>query len=146
VGAAGAATAAAEPPAHKAPLAAHIERAVARLTTLRSGGKRSAEFAGRVDATVRELDHLAADARAARGDRRAVIVDRLQALDGELLEAAMKETETDASVVATLNREAEMELAPFISRMPQQALDRAHKAAFQRLLRDAVGLPVLAYE
>src|SRR6266540_2127844 len=49
VGAAGAATAAAEPPAHKAPLAAHIERAVARLTTLRSGGKRSAEFAGRVD-------------------------------------------------------------------------------------------------
>ena len=145
VGAAGAATAAAEPPARKAPLAAHIERAVARLTTLRAGG-RSAEFAERVDAAVRELDHLAADARAARGDRRAVIVDRLQALDGELLEAAMKETETDASVVATLDREAEAELAPFISRMPQQALDRARSAAFQRLLRDAFGLPVLAYE
>ena len=146
VGAAGAATAAAEPPARTAPLAAHIERAVARLTTLRSGGKRSAEFAGRVDAAVRELDHLAADARAARGDRRAVIVDRLQSLDGELLEAAMKETEADASVVATLNSEAEAELAPFILRMPQQALDRARAAAFQRLLRDALGLPVLAYE
>jgi len=145
VGTAGAATTA-EPPARKAPLAAHIERAIARLTTLRAGGKRSVEFAERVDAVVRELDHLAADARAARGDRRAAIVDRLQALDGELLEAAVKETETDASVVAALNREAEAELAPFISRMPQQALDRARSAAFQRLLRDGVGLPVLAYE
>jgi len=113
---------------------------------LRAGGKRSAEFAGRVDAAVRELDHLAADARAARGDRRAAIVDRLQALDGELLEAAMKETEADGSVLAALNREAEAELAPFMSRMPQQALDRARNAAFQRLLRDALSLPVLAYE
>jgi hypothetical protein len=67
-------------------------------------------------------------------------------LDGELLEAAMKETETDASVVATLNREAEAELAPFVARMPPQALDRARSAAFQRLLRDGFGLPVLAYE
>ena len=106
---------------------------------MRAGGKRSAAFAERIDAAVRELDHLAADARAARGDRR-------QALDGELLEAAVKETETDASVVATLNREAETELAPFISRMPQQALERARSAAFQRLLRDGFGLPVLAYE
>jgi len=146
VGAAGPATTAAEAPARKAPLAAHIERAVARLTAVRAGGKRSAAFAERIDAAVRELDHLAADARAARGDRRAAIVDRLQALDGELLEAAVKETETDASVVATLNREAETELAPFISRMPQQALDRARSAAFQRLLRDGFGLPVLAYE
>jgi hypothetical protein len=146
VGAAGAAMPADEPPARKAPIAAHIERAVARLTALRAGGKRSATFAGRVDAVVRELDHLAADARAARGDRRAVIVDRLQALDAELLEAALKETETDASVVATLNREAEAELAPFLSRMPPQALDRARSAAFQRLLRDALGLPVVTYE
>jgi hypothetical protein len=146
VGVGGGATPAAEPPARKAPLAAHIERAVARLTTLRGGGKRSAEFAGRVDAVVRELDHLAADARAARGDRRAVIIDRLQTLDGELIEAAVKETQTDASIVATLNREAEAELAPFISRMPEQALDRARVAAFQRLLRDALGLPLLQYE
>lgn len=145
-GGGGGVTPVAEPPARKAPLAAHIERAVARLTTLRGGGKRSAEFAGRVDAVVRELDHLAADARAARGDRRAVIIDRLQTLDGELIEAAVKETQTDASIVATLNREAEAELAPFISRMPEQALDRARVAAFQRLLRDALGLPVLQYE
>src|SRR6476661_6751896 len=53
VGTAGAATTA-EPPARKAPLAAHIERAIARLTTLRAGGKRSVAFAERVDAVVRE--------------------------------------------------------------------------------------------
>jgi hypothetical protein len=75
-----------------------------------------------------------------------VIIDRLQTLDGELIEAAVRETQTDASIVATLNREAEAELAPFISRMPEQALDRARVAAFQRLLRDALGLPVLLYE
>ena len=75
-----------------------------------------------------------------------MIIDRLQTLDGELIEAAAKETQTDASIVATLNREAEAELAPFISRMPEPALDRARVAAFQRLLRDALGLPVLQYE
>jgi hypothetical protein len=146
VGTARATSPAAERPARKAPLAAHIERVVARLTMLRAGGKRSAEFAGRVDSAVRELDHLAAEARAARGDRRAAIVERLQTIDGELLEAARNETESDASVLAALNREADAELAPFISRMPQQALDRARNAAFQRLLRDALGLPVLTYE
>jgi hypothetical protein len=133
-----------EPPARKSPLAAHIERAVARLTTLRAGGKRSAAFGDRIDAAVRQLDHLAADARAARGEARARIVERLQSLDDDLLNAAVDEA--DASLAATLRLEAEAELAPFVSRMPQAALDRARGAAFHRLLRDTIGLPVLTYE
>jgi hypothetical protein len=93
---------------------------------------------------VRQLDHLAADARAARGEARARIVERLQSLDEELVNAAVDEA--DAALAATLRLEAEAELAPFISRMPQEALDRARGAAFQRLLRDTLGLPALTYE
>jgi hypothetical protein len=103
-------------------------------------------LASRIDAAVRELDHLAADARGARGDRREMIAARLQALDDELVDAALAETGTDSSTAATLNREAEEELAPFVSRMPLPELERARQAAIRRLLRDAFGLPVLTYE
>lgn len=136
--------AAEEAPVRKSPLAAHIERAVARLTALRAGGKRSAAFGDRVDAVVRQLDHLAADARTARGEARARIIERLQSLDEELANAAVGEADT--SLAAALRLEAEAELAPFVSRMPQEALDRAREAAFHRILRDALGLPVLTYE
>ena len=134
------------PPPRKAPLAAHIERAIARLTTSRAGGTRTPTFDSHVCAVVRELDHLVADARGARGERRASIAARLQELDTDLVRAALQETGTDRSVVAALTREAEAELAPFVSRMPPPALERARTAAFERLLREAFGLPVLTYE
>jgi hypothetical protein len=130
----------------KPPLAAHIERAIARLTTSRAGRTRTPAFDTHVEAVVRELDHLVADARGARGERRESIAARLQELDGELVQAALKETGSDRSVVAALTREAEEELAAFASRMPPGAFERARTAAFERLLRDAFGLPVLAYE
>lgn len=134
-----------EGPAPKKPaLAAHIERVVARLTSLRGGGRRSNSFAERVDAAVRELDNLAGDARAARGDSRAGIIDRLRALDGDLIAAAAGEI--DAETNAKLKAEADSELRPFAQRMPSEALDRARDAAFTRLLRESIGLPVLAYE
>jgi hypothetical protein len=139
-------TAAEEPPPRKPALAAHIERAIARLTALRAGGKRTAAFGNRVDAVVRELDLLAAEARGARGERREMIAGRLQALDRELLDATLKESGTDTPLIASLARDAEVELAPFLARMPPAALERARTAAFDRLLRDAFGLPVLTYE
>src|SRR6266849_2330877 len=42
--------------------------------------------------------------------------------------------------------EAETELAPFAARMPADARARAIDAAFDRLLRDFVGLPTLSHE
>jgi len=133
-----------EPAVRKSPLAAHIERGIAKLTALRAGETRSTVFADRIDAAVRQLDHLAADARAARGEARARIIERLQSLDEELVSGAAQEA--DAALAATLRLEADAELAPFISRMPPEALDRARGAAFHRLLRDTLGLPVLTYE
>ena len=134
------------PPPRKAPLEAHIERVIARLTSSRAGGARTAAFDSHVDAIVRELDHLVPDARGARGERRESIAARLQELDAELIQAALDATGTDKSVVAALTHEAETELAPFASRMPPPAFERARTAAFERLLRDTFGLPVLTYE
>ena len=145
VGVSAAASDGTEEPAPKKPaLAAHIERAVVRLTSLRGGGRRSASFGDRVDVAVRELDSLAGDARAARGEARAGIIDRLRALDRDLCAAATEAI--DSETKTTLEAEADAELLPFAQRMPLDALERARHAAFTRLLRESAGLPVLAYE
>jgi vacuolar-type H+-ATPase subunit H len=128
----------------KPALAGHIDRVVARLTSVRGGGRRSAVFGERIDAAVRELDRLAADARTVRGEARAAVIDRLRGLDDELITAA--EGEIDAEAGTRLRAEAEAELLPFAQRMPSDALERARHAAFTRLLRESMGLPVLAYE
>jgi len=133
-----------EPVPRKPALAGHIERAVARLTSLRGGGRRSAAFGERVDEAVRELDSLAADARTARGEARANLIDRLRALDDQLIASAAGEIDAEAG--ARLRTEAEAELLPFAQRMPPDALEHARHAAFARLLRESMGLPVLAYE
>ena len=137
-------TAAEEPSSRKPALGKHIERAIARLTSLRAGGARSAIFNERVDGLVRRLDQLLAEGRAARGDARSAIVDALRALDDELLDAAR--IEANEELLATLARDAEAELAPFKARMPKDELARARAAASERLLRDAFGLPHLAYD
>ena len=134
----------AEPPSRRPALAGHIERALARLTSLRGGGARSAIFNERIDAVVRQLDQLVADARGARGDVRAALVEKLRVLDNELVGAARAEA-TD-ELTATLNKEADAELAPFKARMPRAEYTRAHHAAVDRLVRDAFGLPGLTYD
>jgi hypothetical protein len=144
LGVTSASDAAVEAAPRKPALAAHIERAVARLTALRAGGQRGARFGERLDAIVRQLDHLAADARTVRGEARADIIDRLRVLDDELVGAAAQEVSPAAA--AALRSEAEAELMPFAERMPSAALERARSAAFARLLRESAGLPVLTYE
>jgi hypothetical protein len=139
-----AAGAADEPPPRKPALASHVERVVARLTSLRAGGRVSDGFAARVDAAVRELDGLSSDARTARGDARARIVERLEQLDLELLAASV--AEIDPARARDLKREAAEELAPFGARMPAEALERARTAAFHRLVREVLRLPTVAYE
>jgi hypothetical protein len=68
----------------------------------------------------------------------------LRALDEELVGAARAESNDE--LAATLSRDADAELAPFKTRMPQAEYARAHEAAVDRLLRDALGLPSLIYD
>jgi len=122
-------------------LPAHLDRAIARLTALRSS-ERSRAFADRLDETVRELDRMKATAKQARGEARAAILDRLTALDASLLDVAG--SQLDETARAALRARAEAEIAPFASRMSADARAAAIDAAFARLLRDDAGLPVLA--
>jgi hypothetical protein len=122
-------------------LPAHLDRAIAKLTALRTSG-RSERFDTALDDAVRELDRLRASAKSARGDARAAILDRLVALDAALLETASAGLD-DASR-ADLRARAEAEIAPFAPRMSPEARSAAADAAFARLLRDASGLPSLA--
>ncbi len=133
---------ASEPAPRKPGLASHIERVIARLAALR--GDHSDAFDEQVAAAVRELDGLAADARHARGDRRAAMVERLAALDRAVMDAAIGELAADKR--AELRSEAERELAAFGARMAPDAKARAVEAAFERLAREAAALPTIRYE
>jgi hypothetical protein len=72
------------------------------------------------------------------------ILDRLVELDRALIEAAAAELDPDAR--ATARREADAELAPFGSRLAPDARAQAVEAAFERLVRDSLGLPQIRYQ
>ena len=131
-------------PGRKPALAAHIDRALAKLRSLGESKTRTTDFRDRLAAASTRLETLAADARVARGENRARIIEELVALDLGLVAAARNEI--DGARAAELQREAETELAPFGARMAADARERALRAAFERLTRETIGLPVLAYE
>jgi hypothetical protein len=137
-------------PAHEEPdaskrhgsLPAHLERVVARLTAVRAGDDRSLDEA--VDAMVRELDAARAGARSVRGDARQALIDRLRAMDRELLDAAR--AQCDAATLAALAAESARELEPFRDRLAPDAYERSCAASFDRLIRERRRLPTISYE
>jgi hypothetical protein len=124
------------------PLAAHLERAVARLTAMRGSGDRSMDSV--VDAIVRELDAARAVAKGVRGRARAELLQRLIDLDQQLLSAARDRLPDNER--HELRREAETELAPFRDRLPHAAFEQAIAASMDRLLRDRFRVPTLSLE
>ncbi len=124
-------------------LPAHLERVIARLTAMR-GGAIPADLSLLLDRAVRELDQVRAGARALRGEARAEVLERLNALDAELIAAVRAIMLPQA--LQQLAMEAETELAPFRERMAPAAFDRARDACIGRLLRERHGLPTIAYE
>lgn len=131
-------------PPRKPALAAHVERVIARLANLREKERGSAAFVQAIESIVRELEPLVETARGARGDRRAEIVERLARVDETLREAA--HAEVDAATEARLRAEVEEELAPFGARLTSEAREQARKAAYDRLVREALGLPTVRYD
>ena len=123
-------------------LAAHLDRAIARLTALRAGGDRGLDEV--TEAIVRELDAMRGGSKSLRGSARVAALARLESLDAQLV-AAARERLTD-EMRESLRREAEAELAPFRARMPPAAFERSLSACTDRLLRERTRLPVLAFE
>ena len=123
-------------------LPAHLDRVIARLTMLRSGEDRSLDDV--LDRLVRELDAARGGAKALRGDARAAFIERLAALDRELLDAARERCGEE--MLQQMAAEADEELAPFRDRMAPPVLERSRRAAADRLLRERRRLPVIRFD
>lgn len=130
--------------ARKGPsLPAHLERVVLRLTAARAGGALGEPFDDVIDRVAGELDAARAEVRGVRGAARQRLIERLAALDQELLQRA--HASVDESVRAEIAREAEKELAPFRLGMAPDAFARARAGAIDRLVRDRFRLPTIAF-
>ena len=123
-------------------LPAHLDRVIARLTMLRSGEDRSLDDV--LDRLVRELDAARGGAKALRGEARAAFIERLAALDRELLDAARERCGEE--MLQQMAAEADEELAPFRDRMAPPVLERSRRAAADRLLRERRRLPVISFD
>jgi len=132
----------ADPMGPRSSLPAHLERVIARLTTLRAGSDRSLDPV--FDDVVRELDAARATAKSIRGDAREALIDRLRQLDASLIDALRHRC--DQPTLERLSAEADEELQPFRARMPAEAYQQSHQACVDRLLREQAGLPTIAYE
>ena len=125
-------------------LASHVERAIARLTACRGSATAAAMLDQPIDRTVRALDALLADSRAARGHARAVLIDQLGELDRLLIAEAIAALDADAR--QAVEQESRATLAPFRDRMPPESYARACQTAFERAVRERHRLPVVSYD
>src|SRR5262245_57150605 len=129
-------------PGPRSSLPAHLERVIARLTTLRGGNDRTLDPI--LDIIIRELDAARARAKSIRGDGREALLERLRQLDTSLVEVLKRQC--DDGALRQLPVEADEELQPFRVRMPAEAYQQAHRACIDRLLRDRANLPTISYE
>jgi len=125
-------------------LAHHIERVVARLTTLRASSQAAHDIRNVLERVARELDALQPDARRARGEGREALIAQLRALDQTLMTAVMESIGDELRAEA--DAEAKASLGPFRDRMAPEAFSRARVAAMERHIRDHFGLPTVAFE
>jgi hypothetical protein len=123
-------------------LPAHLERVIARLTTVRAGIDRSLDPT--LEEIVRQLDAARAKAKTVRGEEREALIGRLQQLDATLVGALRRQC--DDGGLRQLADEADEELKPFRVRMPADAYQQAHRACVDRLLRERAELPTISYE
>jgi len=123
-------------------LPAHLDRVIARLTTLRAGVDRS--LGDVLDGVIRELDGRRAEAKSLRGEARHQFVERLRAIDMELLASVRRQC--DAATLAQLGAEADEELAPFKERLSSTAFEESRRVALDRLVRERCRLPVIAFD
>lgn len=127
----------------KGSLAAHIQRSVTRLLAPKGLGV-DRDYDTEIGRITGALDDLAIRAKSARGEARSQIIRALAELDSRLLAAARARVDPGRAVA--LMTEADAELSGLAARMPAEALVSARARAFERLLRDALNLPVLTYE
>jgi hypothetical protein len=131
------------PPARQASLPAHIERVLLRLTAARATGRLDPSFDPVIDRVAAELERLRTDARQLRGALRLEAIERLTALDRELLTEARRSL--DERSRDEILRDTDRDLAAFKQGMAAEAYGRAREAAIDQLTRERLGLPTIVY-
>ncbi len=124
-------------------LRAHLDRIVTRLTDRVAGGSLAGPLESVVERVIGELGEARAASRSVRGEARAALINRLQAIDNEVMAAAWAVTAADLH--DALRREAEQDVIAFRARMPTDDYRRAIEAGASRLLRDRLKLPEITY-
>jgi len=121
----------------------HLERVVTRLTSARAAGSIDETFDAIIDRVSADLDVARAKSGGVRGDERSRLLDRLAAIDGDML--ALARARVDSAALDQLGREADEELSSFRAGMASDAYARAHEAAVGHLLRARLNLPTIAF-
>jgi hypothetical protein len=121
----------------------HLERVLLRLSNARARGLVGVEADNLIDRVSSELDMARAVARGMRGEARRALLDRLTALDAELMN--MAQVALDDVQRQTFERDADEELSGFRDRMTADAYRRARVALVDRLVRERLGLPVVSF-
>ena len=123
-------------------LPAHLDRLVSRLTALRAGEDRSLDAA--LEGAVRAIDAMRAGARGLRGEAREALLERLRALDARLLQAARDRC--NEPTLRRLGVEADVQLAPFRDRLAADVYAQSKRACVDRLIREHLRLPTIAFD
>jgi hypothetical protein len=90
----------------------------------------------------RELDRVRQEPRGLRGEARRLVLQRLDALDREMLDLA--HASLGEAALTALTRDADEELSAVRASMPADAFARARTNALDRLVRERFKLPTLS--
>jgi hypothetical protein len=124
-------------------LPAHIDRVIARLTAVRAGTTLPAAWDLSVEQAVRDLDVVRGHAERLRGPARDAVIGELAAIDARLLAASRDQAAP--SLLTEVDLDARAELHPFAGRLSEAAFADALAACRDRLLREALGLPMIQF-
>ena len=131
------------PESRHSSLPAHLERVVMRLSSARATGALGEACDAVIDRVARELDRSKAASGGVRGEARRALVARLAELDAELLGAARESL--DEAARAAIAKDADAELSAFRAGMTAEVYARTHAAAVDRLTRERLRLPTIAF-
>ncbi len=141
----GVTTAESPPPGpRRGTLAAHVDRVVAQLATLRGHDRAPDALQSTLREIIDAVDHLRSDSLTARGASRDAVIAALAALDARLVRTAEAALSEDR--VTAVGRDAEAELAPFRGRLDAVQWATALAAARARLVRITLSLPTVAFD
>ena len=139
------ASAASDPRPRRRSLVSHLDHVVLALTRARTGDvRRPPALEALAARTVAELEALRPAAKTARGVARRRLLARLDEVEHALTAAAREAA--DPVLRETVRREAARDLAPFRGRMPSDAFRQSLEAGADRLLRERLDLPRIAFK